>query len=60
MAQKKRKGGFRIDIILIFSVMVLLITFFAYMLNTSLEDVLTKQRGEDAGCLFHDVFLLMV
>ncbi|CDA72299.1 putative uncharacterized protein [Ruminococcus sp. CAG:579] len=46
MAQKKRKGGFRIDIILIFSVMVLLITFFAYMLNTSLEDVLTKQRGE--------------
>lgn len=47
MAKKKRRGGLRVDIIAIFSVMVLLITFFAYMLNTSLEDVLAQERGED-------------
>lgn len=47
MAKKKRKGGLRVDIIAIFSLTVLLITFFAYMLNTSLEDVLEKERGEN-------------
>lgn len=46
MAKKKRKGRLRTDIIVIVSLMVMLITFFSYMLNTSLEDVLADQRGE--------------
>ncbi|MCD7741253.1 MAG: hypothetical protein LUI06_03510 [Ruminococcus sp.] len=45
MANKKRKGGLRWDIVAIVSVMILLISFFAYMLNTSLEDVLDEERG---------------
>lgn len=48
MSVKKHKGGLRVDIIAVFSVMVLLITFFAYMLNTSLEDVLEEERGKNA------------
>lgn len=44
--KKKRSGRLRVDIIIIVSVMILLITFFSYMLNTSLEDVLADQRGE--------------
>ena len=44
--KKKRSGRLRVDIIIIVSVMILLITFFSYMLNTSLEDVLAEQRGE--------------
>lgn len=46
MAKKKRKGGLRVDIIGIVSLLILLITFFAYMLNTSLEDVLAEEKGE--------------
>ncbi|MCD8095677.1 MAG: hypothetical protein LUE12_06060 [Ruminococcus sp.] len=44
--KKKRKGALRVDIIGIVSLLILLITFFSYMLNTTLEDVLDKQRGE--------------
>ncbi len=47
MTKKKRKGGLRIDIIAIVSVMILLITFFAYMLSTPLEEVLEQERGKD-------------
>lgn len=42
---KKRKDRLRIDIILIVSVMILLATFFAYMLDTTLEEVLEDERG---------------
>jgi hypothetical protein len=47
MPKKKRKGGLRVDIIVIVSLLILIVTFFAYMLNTSLEDVLDSQRGEN-------------
>lgn len=43
--KKKRRRGLRIDIIALVSILILLITFFAYMLNTTLEDVLEKERG---------------
>lgn len=47
MAKKNKKSGrLRVDIIVIVALMVLLITFFSYMLNTSLEDVLADERGE--------------
>ncbi|MBQ1538677.1 MAG: hypothetical protein IIZ73_10245 [Ruminococcus sp.] len=47
MAKKtKRSGRLRIDIIVVVSIVILLVTFFSYMLNTSLEDVLAEQRGE--------------
>lgn len=47
MAKKtKRSGRLRLDIIVIVSIVILLVTFFSYMLNTSLEDVLADQRGE--------------
>lgn len=45
--KKKRRRGLRIDIIIIFSLIIMFITFFAYMLSTSLEDVLEKERGEN-------------
>jgi hypothetical protein len=48
MPKKKRRGGLRVDIIAVVSVMILLITFFSYMLNTSLEDVLEEERGENS------------
>lgn len=44
--KKRRKNALRVDIIALVSIMILLITFFSYMLNTSLEDVLDAQRGE--------------
>ncbi len=44
--KKKRSGRLRVDIIVVVSIIVLLVTFFSYMLNTSLEDVLADQRGE--------------
>jgi hypothetical protein len=47
MKKKKRRGGLRVDIIAVVSLMILLITFFAYILNTSLEDVLADERGEN-------------
>ena len=42
---KKRKDRLRIDIVLIVSVLILLVTFFAYMLDTPLEEVLEEERG---------------
>lgn len=43
--KKKRRRGLRVDIIALVSVLILLVTFFAYMLNTTLEDVLERERG---------------
>ena len=46
MAKKtKRSGRLRLDIIVIVSIVILLVTFFSYMLNTSLEDVLAGESG---------------
>lgn len=46
-AQKtKRKPKYRIGLLLIVSLLVLGVTFAAYMINTSLEDTLIDERGE--------------
>ena len=37
---KKKKNGYRLDIVLIVSFFVMLISFCAYMMNTTLEEVL--------------------
>lgn len=44
--RKKKKNGVKLKIVLVFSLMVMLITFFSYMLSTTLEEVLADQRGE--------------
>ncbi|MDO4945217.1 MAG: hypothetical protein Q4E74_08485 [Ruminococcus sp.] len=41
----KKKNRFRLDIALILGFFVMLISFCAYMLNTSLEDVLEEEYG---------------
>ncbi|WP_124101081.1 hypothetical protein [Ruminococcus sp. Marseille-P6503] len=47
--EKKKAGKFRyrIDILLIVSLFIVLITFCAYMMNTGLEETLEKERGEE-------------
>ncbi|WP_295210566.1 hypothetical protein [Ruminococcus sp.] len=42
----KKKKGFRIDLVLIVSFFVLLISFCAYMMNTTLEDVVKEETGK--------------
>ncbi len=42
----KKKSGGKLKLVAVFSVMVLLITFFSYMLSTTLEEVLADERGE--------------
>lgn len=44
--RKKKKNGVKLKIVLVFSLMVMLITFFSYMLSTTLGEVLADQRGE--------------
>jgi len=41
----KKKNRFRLDIALILGFFVMLVSFCAYMLNTSLEDVLEEEYG---------------
>ena len=45
--KKKNNGRLRVEIIAVFALLTLLATFFAYMLDTSLEDVLADERGEN-------------
>ena len=49
--RRKRKGRYRLDIMMIMSVFILIVSFFAYMGNTSLEDVL-KDKYPD-GVVLH-------
>ena len=42
---KKDKNRFRVDIIVIASFFVLLVSFCAYMINTELDDVLKNEFG---------------
>lgn len=41
--RKKRKGRYRIDLMIIMSILILILSFCAYMGNTSLEDVLDSK-----------------
>ena len=41
----KRKPRYRIGLLIIASLIVLAVTFAAYMINTSLEDTLIDERG---------------
>ena len=43
--RRKRKGRYRLDIMMIMSIFILIVSFFAYMGNTSLEDVLQDKYG---------------
>lgn len=47
---KKRK--FRIDLVALAALFVLVVTFCAYMINTSVTDVISKERGESV--ITHD------
>lgn len=49
---KEKKNGYRLDIVLIVCFFVLLISFCAYMMNTSLEDVVEKETG--SSVVTHD------
>lgn len=52
MDNKKTNGKFRIDIILIVSFFVLLVSFCAYMIETDLNDVLNDEYG--SSIVTHD------
>lgn len=43
--EKKKKQRFRLDIALVIGLLIMLISFGSYMVNTSLEDVLEKEYG---------------
>lgn len=49
---KKKKNGYRLDIVLIVSFFVMLISFCAYMMNTTLEGVLENETG--SSVVTHD------
>ena len=42
---KKRKPKYRLGLLIIASLIVLAVTFAAYMVNTSLEETLIDERG---------------
>ncbi len=42
----KRKPKYRLGLLILASVLILGVTFAAYMINTSLEDTLIEERGE--------------
>ncbi len=44
--KKSRRPRFRIGLALVISFIAILVTFLAYMLNTTLEEVLISERGE--------------
>lgn len=50
--RKEKKKRFRLDIALIIAFFILLASFSAYMINTTLEDVLTEEYG--APIVTHD------
>lgn len=44
--KKKKKGRYRFDIVLVVSIFILIVSFCAYMTNTTLEEVLEiKYQG---------------
>ena len=49
--KKKRKGRYRLGIVIIMSFFILMISFFAYMTNTTLEEVLEKKYPD--GIVVH-------
>ncbi len=49
--KKKRKGRYRFDIVLIMSIFILIVSFMAYMTNTTLEEVLDSKYPE--GIVVH-------
>lgn len=49
---KKKKNSYRLDIVLIVSFFVMLISFCAYMMNTTLEEVLENET--DSSVVTHD------
>ena len=52
MAKESKKPKFRYGILIIVSLLVLAVTFAAYMLNTDLETPLEEERGE--SLIVHD------
>ena len=50
--RREKKKRFRLDIALIIAFFILLASFSAYMINTTLEDVLTEEYG--APIVTHD------
>lgn len=44
---EKKRLRYRLDVLIIISVFILLITFCAYMINTDLEDTLKAERGQE-------------
>ncbi len=50
--KKEEKNGYRLDIVLIVSFFVMLISFCAYMMNTTLEEVLENETG--SSVVTHD------
>lgn len=44
--KKTRRPRFRIGLAIVISLFAVLITFLAYMLNTTLDEVLVRERGE--------------
>ncbi|MCR5121238.1 MAG: hypothetical protein K6B74_02330 [Ruminococcus sp.] len=44
--KKNKRPKYRLGSALIISLIAVIVTFFAYMLNTTLEDVLARERGE--------------
>jgi len=50
--KKKRKGRYRFDIVLILSIFILIVSFCAYMTNTTLEEVLESKYP--SGIVVHE------
>ncbi|MBQ9375844.1 MAG: hypothetical protein IJU04_05880 [Ruminococcus sp.] len=50
--KEKNKRRYRIDLVALAALFVFIITFCAYMMNTSFTDVLGKERGESV--ITHD------
>lgn len=47
MNKNKKKLSYRIDILALAAVFILLVTFLAYMMNTSVVDVLKDERNTE-------------
>lgn len=50
--KKKKKGRYRFDIVLILSIFILIVSFCAYMTNTTLEEVLESKYP--SGIVVHE------
>ena len=52
MNDNKKKNGYRLDIMRLAGILVMLISFCAYMMNTTLEEVLENETG--SSVVTHD------